>query len=70
MSAIKISSKVDAAVWEELRALAKESHQSLSGVLTEAIREYVLRARVRPIVLEHLEDSISENERLGKLLAE
>lgn len=69
MAAIKISSKVDAAVWEELKELAGESHQNLSGLLTEAIREYVARRRVRPIVLRHLEDSIAENEKLGRLLA-
>lgn len=69
MGAIKISSKVDEKVWAELRALAKESHQSVSGLLTEAISEYVQRRRVRPVVLMHLEDSIEQNRRLGELLA-
>lgn len=69
MAAIKISSKVDEKVWAELRAMAEESHQSLSGVLTEAITEYVQRRRVRPAVLNHLDDSIDENRRLGELLA-
>lgn len=70
MSAIKISSKVDEAAWNELRQLARESHQNISGLLSEAIREYVVRRRVRPVVLKHLEDSIADNERLGRLLAE
>jgi predicted transcriptional regulator len=69
MSAIKISSKVDEKVWAELRAMAEESHQSVSGLLTEAISEYVQRRRVRPDVLKHLDDSIDENRRLGELLA-
>jgi len=69
MSAIKISSKVDEQVWEDLRLLAKESHQNVSGLLTEAISEYVHRRRVRPAVLDHLGDSMDENEELGKLLA-
>ena len=69
MAAIKISSKVEKAVWSEFRALAKESHQNVSGLLTEAIREYVRRRRVRPEVLGHLDDSIARNEELGKLLA-
>jgi predicted transcriptional regulator len=68
--AIKISSKVEEEVWEDLRALADESHQSISGLLTEAIRDYVRRRRVRPVVLRHLEDSIADNEKLGRLLAE
>jgi predicted transcriptional regulator len=69
MKALKISSKVDETVWNELRELARESHQAISGVLSEAIREYITRRRVRPIVLKHLEDSITDNERLGRLLA-
>ena len=70
MKAVKISSKVDEAAWNELRELARESHQNISGLLSEAIREYVVRRRVRPIVLKHLENSIADNERLGRLLAE
>jgi predicted transcriptional regulator len=70
MASIKISSKVEGSVWSDLQALAKESHRSISGLLTEAIREYVRRQRVRPVVLDHLENSMDENERLGRLLAE
>ena len=69
MTTIKISSKVEAQVWEELRLLAKESHQNVSGLLTEAISDYVHRRRVRPVVLEHLADSMQDNEELGRLLA-
>jgi predicted transcriptional regulator len=70
MHSIKISSKVDEATWNDLKALAAETHQNVSGLLTEAIREYVSRKRVRPVVLQHLEQSIIDNEVLGKLLAE
>ncbi len=70
MPAIKISSKVDELVWRELRAIAEESHQSIGGLLTEAIRDYVRRRRVRPEVLKHLEDSMARNEELGRLLAQ
>ena len=69
MAAIKISSKVEAEVWEELRLLAKESHQNVSGLLTEAISDYLQRRRVRPAVLDHLSDSMTENDELGQLLA-
>ncbi|MEE9494074.1 MAG: hypothetical protein V3W04_11925 [Gammaproteobacteria bacterium] len=69
MQSIKISSKVDEDTWNELKALASETHQNVSGLLTEAISEYVARKRVRPMVLKHLENSIDKNEELGKLLA-
>lgn len=70
MQSIKISSKVDEDTWNELKALANETHQNVSGLLTEAIQDYVRRKRVRPEILEHLERSMGENEELGKLLAE
>ncbi len=69
MSTVKISSKVEAEVWDELKVLAKESHQNVSGLLTEAISDYLRRRRVRPVVLDHLADSMNENDELGKLLA-
>ena len=69
MAAIKISSKVEESVWNDLKSLADESHQNISGVLTEAISEYVHRRRVRADVLRHLDDSMAENEELGRLLA-
>ncbi len=69
MSAIKISSKVDPEAWDDLKELAQETNQSISGVLTDAIQDYVRRHRIRPDVLRHLEDSVRDNETLGRLLA-
>ena len=70
MAAVKISSKVDEKVWNDLKDLAEETHQNVSGLLTEAIRDYVQRRRVRPAVLQHLEQSMDENQELGRLLAQ
>lgn len=70
MKPIKISSKVDEQVWNDLREMAEESHQSISGLLTEAISEYLQRRRVRPEVLQHARDSIAANEDLVRRLAE
>ena len=69
MATIKIRSKVEQAHWKALQDLAKESHQSISGLLTEAISDYVRKRRLRPAVMDHLEDSIQENEELGRRLA-
>ena len=69
MATIKISSKVEESAWEGLRALARESHQNISGVLTEAINDYVRRHHVRPEVMQHLENSMGEHEALGRNLA-
>ena len=69
MTMIKISSKVEEAAWNELKDLAHRTHRSISGLLTEAITDYLRRYRVRPEVLKHLEASFQENEGLGRLLA-
>ncbi len=70
MATIKISSQVAQEEWSALQNLARESHQSISGLLTEAIGDYVRRRRLRPAVMDHLEDSMDENEELGRRLAE
>ena len=69
MASIKISSKVEQAEWKALQDLARESHQSFSGLLTEAIGDYVRKRRLRPTVMDHLDDSMQENEELGRRLA-
>jgi len=46
-----------------------QTHQNISKLLTEAVKEYVQRRRVRRIVLKHLERSFEENKKLGRLLA-
>ena len=69
MASVKISSQVEQAEWSALQAIARESHQSISGLLTEAIRDYVRKRQVRPLVMDHLEDSMNENDELGHLLA-
>ena len=68
MATIKVSSKVEAQVWEDLKILAKESNQDVSELLTEAISDYVRRRRLRPTALDHLTDSIDNNDELGHLL--
>lgn len=69
MATVKFSSKIDERAWEDLKRIAKESHKSLSGLLTEAVEQYVKRHRVRTEVLEHLDDSIRDNEELYRRLA-
>jgi hypothetical protein len=69
MAKIKISSKVEQSEWEALQAIAYESQQSIAGLLSEAVADYVRKRRLRPSVMSHLEDSINENEELGQRLA-
>ena len=69
MAVIKVSSQVDEQVWLDLKEIAAESHQSLSGLVTEAIRDFVTRRRVRPVVLDQLRESMDEHAELGRKLA-
>jgi predicted transcriptional regulator len=69
MPTVKISSKIEEEIWRDLKSFAGDTHQSVSGLLTEAVREFLERRRVRPVVLEKLKRSLDENEELGKLLA-
>jgi len=69
MPAVKISSKIEEKIWQDLKSFAGYTHQSVSGLLTEAVCEFLERRRVRPVVLEKLKRSLDENEELGKLLA-
>lgn len=70
MTSIKIRTKVEQAQWRALQDLAKESHKSISDLLTEAISDLVRKRHSRPVALDHLEKSIAENEDLGRRLAE
>lgn len=70
MASIKISSKVDERAWRELQRLAQQTHRSISGLLTEAVEEYLKRYTLRSAVMDELERSMDENEELGRLLAE
>jgi predicted transcriptional regulator len=70
MKPIKVSSKVDEHIWNDLKAMADESHRTISGLLTDAISEYLDRRRVRPNVLQHARDSVAANEELVRRLAE
>lgn len=68
-TAIKFSSKIDKNVLGELKKFAKESHMSISGLLTKAVQEYLSRVRVRPAFREAAQEVVSEHEELLKRLA-
>lgn len=66
---IKVSTLVDKKVWDAMKDLSEETHQSLSGMLSEALEEYIRRKRLRPDFLKQMDQSLEENEALGRLLA-
>ncbi len=68
MRMIKFSSKVDAETWAAFRAYADAQHQSICGLLSEALAEYLRQRAVRPEALRCLEESLGQNAELGHRL--
>jgi hypothetical protein len=66
---VKFASQIDEAVLRELRALASQTDKSISKLLTEAVTDYLKRARVRPEFAKATERILSENSELLKRLA-
>jgi len=66
---VKFSSKIDDDVLAELRAYAAETGRSISSVLTDAVREHLERARVRPAFREAAEEVMDEHAELLERLA-
>jgi len=66
---VKFSSKLDEAVLEELREYAKTSGRSMAALLTEAVEEYLRRARIRPAFRAAADAVLDEHEALLERLA-
>jgi len=60
---------MDARLLRGLRARAEETGQTLSAVLTEAAREYLERASVRPAFREATEEVLDQHAELLQRLA-
>ena len=65
----KFASQIDEDVLAELKTYAQESQRSISGVLNEAVKEYLDRARVRPAFRDAVDQVFDENEELLRRLA-
>ncbi len=65
----KFSSQMDADVLKELRDYASAGERKLSGVLTEAVRLFLGRARVRPAFHDAALQVIHEHDELFERLA-
>ena len=66
---VKFSSKMDLEVLEALRAHAREEGRTLAGLLTEAVRDYLAKARVRPAFRQAAEVVLADHDELLARLA-
>ena len=69
MKAKKFATQLDEDVLKDLKSFAKEADRSISKVVTEAVREYIQRAQVRPAFHSAMEEVISEHSELLERLA-
>lgn len=67
--AVKFASQIDEKVLKDLKVYVAEADRSISSVLTEAVKEYLERARVRPAFRDAVELSLAANSELLKRLA-
>jgi len=65
----KFATQVDETVLKELKAFAKKSDRSISSVVTEAISEYLLRAKLRPAFRKAMDEVLDDHQELLSRLA-
>jgi hypothetical protein len=65
---VKFASQMDATLLLEIKKYAKESDRTLSGVINEAVDQYLDRVRVRPVFRNATEEVLVEHaDLLGRL---
>ncbi len=67
--AVKFASQIDEETLNELKAFVKENDRSISSVLTDAVQEYLTRARLRPAFREAAQEVLAEHAELLDRLA-
>jgi predicted transcriptional regulator len=66
---VKFASQLDEEVLEDLRRYAQETDRSISGIVSEAVAEYLSRVRLRPAFRDAVEKVLDENDELLRRLA-
>jgi hypothetical protein len=65
----KFATQIEETTLEDLRAYAKSTGRSISGVVTEAVGEYLKRASVRPAFRSAMSEVLEDHAELLKKLA-
>ena len=69
MKAKKFATQIDETALEELKSYAKSTGRSISFVVTQAVEEYLQRARIRPAFRNAMSEILEDNTELLKRLA-
>jgi hypothetical protein len=65
----KFATQIEETTLEDLRAYARSTGRSISGVVNEAVGEYLKRASVRPAFRSAMDEVLEEHAELLKRLA-
>ena len=65
----KFATQIDETTLEDLHTYAKSTGRSISGVVTEAVGEYLKRASVRPAFRSAMSEVLEDHAELLKRLA-
>jgi hypothetical protein len=65
----KFATQIEETTLEDLRAYARSTGRSISGVVTEAVGEYLKRASVRPAFRSAMSEVLEDHAELLKKLA-
>ena len=65
-----ISVEIDTALLAQLRQHARNQGRELRDIINEALRTYASAHAAEKTLLDHLEDSMDQHDKLGRLLAQ
>ncbi len=69
MKAKKFATQIDETVLKDLKSFVKDADRSISSVVSEAVAEYLQRARLRPAFQKAMNEVIDEHAELLSRLA-
>lgn len=68
-TAKKFSSKMDEKVLEQLRQFASDSNTDISSILTEAVKDLLLKKRIRPVFRQAADEVFADFDKALNELA-
>jgi predicted transcriptional regulator len=69
MKAKKFATQIDEKVLKDLKSFAKSTDRSISGIVSEAVAEYLGRAKVRPAFRKAMDEVLDDHAELLRRLA-
>ena len=69
MKVKKFATQIDEKVLKDLKSYVNQTDRSISGVVSEALAEYLQRVKLRPVFREAMNEVLDEHDELLKRLA-